>query len=63
MLFVLGDLFFLWAMAVNKYFSKLVRIQTERGHKVVTSGPYRIVRHPGYLGWSVCDVGGNSFDT
>ncbi|MGB7293854.1 MAG: isoprenylcysteine carboxylmethyltransferase family protein [Thermodesulfobacteriota bacterium] len=53
MLFVVGDLFFLWAMAVNRYFSKLVRIQTERGHKVVTSGPYRIVRHPGYLGWSV----------
>jgi protein-S-isoprenylcysteine O-methyltransferase Ste14 len=57
MLFVVGDLFFLWAMAVNKYFSKLVRIQTERGHKVVTSGPYRIVRHPGYLGWSVMWAG------
>jgi protein-S-isoprenylcysteine O-methyltransferase Ste14 len=57
MLFVVGDLFFLWAMSVNKYFSKLVRIQAERGHKVVTSGPYRIVRHPGYLGWSVMWVG------
>ncbi len=56
-LFVVGDLFFLWAMAVNEYFSKLVRIQTERGHKVVTSGPYRIVRHPGYLGWSVMWIG------
>ena len=56
-LFVVGDLFFLWAMTVNKYFSKLVRIQTERGHKVVTSGPYRIVRHPGYLGWSVMWIG------
>ena len=55
--FVVGDLFFLWAMTVNKYFSKLVRIQTERGHKVVTSGPYRIVRHPGYLGWSVMWIG------
>jgi protein-S-isoprenylcysteine O-methyltransferase Ste14 len=57
MLFVVGDLLFLWAMAVNKYFSKLVRIQTERGHKVVTSGPYRIVRHPGYLGWCVMWAG------
>ena len=56
-MFVAGDLFFLWAMAVNKYFSKLVRIQTERGHRVVTSGPYRIVRHPGYLGWSVMWIG------
>ncbi len=56
-LFVAGGLFFLWAMVVNKYFSKLVRIQTERGHMVVTSGPYSIVRHPGYLGWSVMSIG------
>ena len=42
---------------VNKYFSKLVRLQTERGHKVVTSGPYRIARHLGYLGWSVMSIG------
>ncbi len=57
MLFVIGNLFFIWGMSSNKYFSKQVRIQTERGHKVVTSGPYRIVRHPGYLGWSVMWMG------
>jgi len=50
---VLGDLFFLWAMAVNKFFSKYVRIQEERGHYVVTAGPYQYVRHPGYVGWIV----------
>jgi protein-S-isoprenylcysteine O-methyltransferase Ste14 len=38
-----------WAMAVNPHFELLVRIQTDRGHRVVSSGPYRIVRHPGYL--------------
>ena len=38
-----------WAMAVNPHFELLARIQTDRGHRVVTSGPYRIVRHPGYL--------------
>lgn len=38
-----------WAMTVNRFFSGTVRIQTERGHKVVSSGPYRMVRHPGYL--------------
>ena len=39
-----------WAMRVNAYFSKIVRIQEDRGHSVVSSGPYRIVRHPTYLG-------------
>ena len=39
-----------WAMAVNVYFEPTVRIQTERGHQVVMAGPYRIVRHPGYVG-------------
>lgn len=39
-----------WAMAVNTHFEKTVRIQHDRGHRVIDSGPYRIVRHPGYLG-------------
>lgn len=39
-----------WAMSVNTYFEKTVRIQHDRAHKVIDSGPYRIVRHPGYLG-------------
>lgn len=38
-----------WAMVVNPYFEPTVRIQKDRGHKVITSGPYRIIRHPGYL--------------
>lgn len=38
-----------WAMAVNTHFEKTVRIQHDRGHRVIDSGPYRIVRHPGYL--------------
>jgi protein-S-isoprenylcysteine O-methyltransferase Ste14 len=39
----------LWAMAVNRFFSPAIYIQTERGHHVVTGGPYRFIRHPGYL--------------
>jgi len=50
---VLGDHVILWAMAVNRFFSKLVRIQRDRAHRVVTQGPYRCVRHPGYVGWIV----------
>lgn len=39
-----------WAVAANRFFSAVVRIQRERGHHVIDSGPYRRVRHPGYVG-------------
>src|SRR5262249_55616438 len=38
----------LWAMRVNPFFSSVIRIQTDRGQHVVTTGPYAFVRHPGY---------------
>jgi protein-S-isoprenylcysteine O-methyltransferase Ste14 len=46
----LGYAFATWALAENRFFSSVVRIQTDRGHVVSDSGPYRIVRHPGYAG-------------
>lgn len=49
-LFTAGFALFSWAMLVNAYFTTMVRIQTERGHQVCTAGPYRVVRHPGYVG-------------
>jgi len=39
-----------WAMIANAYFSTAVRIQSDRGHTVCDTGPYRFVRHPGYVG-------------
>ena len=39
-----------WATLVNRFFSAVVRIQRDREHTVVTSGPYRLIRHPGYAG-------------
>jgi protein-S-isoprenylcysteine O-methyltransferase Ste14 len=39
----------LWAMAVNRFFSPAIYIQSERGHHVISGGPYRFIRHPGYL--------------
>lgn len=49
-LIVIGYTFASWALVENRFFSSVVRIQTDRGHKVCDSGPYRIVRHPGYAG-------------
>jgi protein-S-isoprenylcysteine O-methyltransferase Ste14 len=46
----LGGLLGTWAMVTNRFFSSMVRIQTDRGHTVCDRGPYRIVRHPGYAG-------------
>ena len=49
-LIALGYAFSVWAFVENRFFSSVVRIQKERGHVVCDSGPYRIVRHPGYAG-------------
>ncbi len=54
---VLGYAVVVWATASNAFFSLIVRIQTERGHMVATGGPYRFVRHPGYVGSILAYVG------
>lgn len=40
----------IWSMRVNRFFSSVIRIQTDRGHSVIQNGPYAVVRHPGYAG-------------
>ena len=47
-LLIVGMVGLTWAESVNKFFEPTVRIQTDRGHKVIDTGPYAIVRHPGY---------------
>lgn len=49
-LIVLGYSFASWAIIENRFFSSMVRIQMDRKHVVCDSGPYKIVRHPGYAG-------------
>ncbi len=43
------DVLLTWSMASNAFFSMIVRIQDDRGHTVASGGPYRFVRHPGYV--------------
>ncbi len=54
LLFVLAMCLQLWAMAANPFFSPIIRLQRERGHRLVSSGPYRFVRHPGYVAMLIC---------
>ncbi len=50
-IFVPGWVLAIWAMVVNPFFEKTVRIQTDHGHRVIDTGPYAYVRHPGYAGF------------
>lgn len=51
--FILGCALVQWAMYANAFFSTVVRIQFDRGQSVCSRGPYRFVRHPGYVGMIV----------
>lgn len=55
-IYVMGSVITSWAMVVNKFFSTVVRIQADRGHYVITGGPYRYVRHPGYTGAIIVSI-------
>lgn len=50
-LFLPGTAVLTWSVVVNPFFERTVRIQTDRGHRVIEAGPYRFLCHPGYLGF------------
>jgi protein-S-isoprenylcysteine O-methyltransferase Ste14 len=55
-LYLLSCVFTVWPVLVNKHFEETSRIQNNRDHAVISSGPYRIIRHPGYTGivlWAI----------
>jgi len=51
-IFVPGWALAIWSMVVNPFFEKTVRIQTDHGHRVIDTGPYAYIRHPGYVGFA-----------
>ena len=57
LLILSGEVIFLMAQKQNKFFSSLMRIQTDRGHKVCDTGIYKIIRHPAYSGNIITAIG------
>jgi len=47
----------MWATHTNRFFSPVIRVQAERGHHVIETGPYAFIRHPGYAGTVVAFLG------
>jgi protein-S-isoprenylcysteine O-methyltransferase Ste14 len=56
-LFLFGFALITWAQSINKFFESTVRIQSDRAQRVIQSGPYTTVRHPGYLGSVLVAIG------
>ena len=54
---IAGMLLLGWAMGQNPHFETTVRIQTDQQHRVIETGPYRIVRHPGYVSGVLVIIG------
>lgn len=53
---LLGSMLFTWSMASNKFFSTMVCIQEEGVHRIAEAGPYRYIRHPGYVGYILMSI-------
>jgi protein-S-isoprenylcysteine O-methyltransferase Ste14 len=54
---ILGQILFFVAQKQNRFFSSMVRIQTDRGHAVCDTGLYSLVRHPAYLSQVISNIG------
>jgi protein-S-isoprenylcysteine O-methyltransferase Ste14 len=54
---VVGYAVSIWALAVNRHFEPSVRVQTDRGHTVIDTGPYAVIRHPGYAAGVLMAIG------
>jgi len=52
-IYIAGEALQMWSMKANAYFSSAVRIQYDRGQMVSSGGPYRYIRHPGYVGMMI----------
>lgn len=57
--YALGLALTFWAMRTNRFYSSVIRVQHDRGHHPITTGPYRWVRHPGYAATVIGILGGS----
>lgn len=51
-----SSMLFTWSMVSNSFFSTMVRIQDDRNHTVASEGPYKYVRHPGYVAFILMSI-------
>jgi protein-S-isoprenylcysteine O-methyltransferase Ste14 len=56
-LIIFSFILFTWSPLVNRHLETYIRIQHDRNHSVCDKGPYRIVRHPAYLGLILLFIG------
>ncbi len=49
-----GILLVFWTIAVNRFAARTIRV--EEGQQVISSGPYRLIRHPMYTGFSLSQI-------
>lgn len=56
-LIITGEIIFLMAQKENRFFSSIMRIQTDRGHTVCDTGIYKVIRHPAYFGNVITAIG------
>ncbi len=58
-LYCISSIMIEWCLLINRHFEAIVRIQSDQNHQVIKSGPYSIIRHPGYLSMVVGGLAGS----
>lgn len=53
LLFIFSSIIGIWSMSINPFFAATQRIQREKKHLVIKTGPYKYIRHPGYFSWII----------
>jgi protein-S-isoprenylcysteine O-methyltransferase Ste14 len=56
-MYLLSTALIMWVFRANSFAAPVVKVQAERHHRVISTGPYAFVRHPMYSGVMLFFVG------